>query len=288
MFRKIVHAPLFWPVLWVVVTGLVSMVVLRYRSLDATQLIVIATGLWMFVGLSGLYMRLDQSIATAHAASAVARHPELQKTLLHAASTYDAITEPLIRDVVRNQIAKFNDHEFSPRCTLRLTHQEFGYWLAPYVEREVRQIQAFSKSWVTNWTKFGAASDRYRNAQRGKNVRRIFVLRNAAEYADFATRVFPAHEQIYGAGNILVISKERAASVIKELPSGIADDEDFAIFDDRVLAFCKGDDVRVRTDKLETCRNVFGEVSRYAVSLESLKTDATAAGALFETAASTS
>jgi len=280
MFKAIVRWPLFIPAVWVLITGTANLVLVKFTTLGKTELTVIGAAMWLFVGLTALYFKLDQSLQLNNAGATVARHEDLKNALLRTVSIYEGMPHPLMRDIFARQVADFSK-DVSSEYTLKLTHQEFGFWLAPYVKKEVGKIQAFSRSWVTNWKKLGASSDAYRESQQGKDVTRIFVLEDAREYAEFQANVFPKHVAAFGADRMFVISKRQAAAIIADLPQRIDENEDFAIFDDKVVAFCRGDDVRVRVDKLETCRNVFAVVRGYAKRYDELQADPAKAAQLF-------
>ncbi|HUK30040.1 MAG TPA: hypothetical protein VLV89_02940 [Candidatus Acidoferrum sp.] len=183
--------------------------------------------------------------------------------LVQPLSMYERIGHPLLKNLADRELANAVERiRFDERVSNKLTHEEFGVDVSPYVKSRVKSIRALTRSTVTDWRKFQATSLQYREAQRGKNVRRILVLTDLAQYNEFAREILVSHAKDFGASNIFICSKKVADEVIASLPpSGrIADDEDFAIFDDDVVAFCAGGEVRIRTDYVDRCDQAHSNV----------------------------
>ena len=204
----------------------------------------------------------------------------LKERLDRLSEEYDAAEHPLVRVVIEDIVKRFFfelafDREKSPI----MTYQDFAFHVVPYIMRKVRTIKAFSRSHVTNWRALAAAGKKYLDAQQGKNIKRIFVLSSKAELDLFEEEVFPIHAELAGAQNIFICSAAIAAKLIADLPKSgrIKRNEDFAIFDDKVVAFCSGKDVRIRTDNLEMTKQVFDSVIKYLegdnLTYEELKRD---------------
>jgi hypothetical protein len=162
--------------------------------------------------------------------------------------------------------------EMAKSCMI-MDHIEIASELAKYIPTHVTTIKAFTRSTVTGWKTFGAATDEYLHAHKGKTVTRIFVLTDEGEFKEYSERVFPKHVEVYGGENIFVISQRKANTVIETLPTRgkIGTDEDFAIVDDELVAFCKGRFAQIRIDNLEICRKIFNTVKTYCRSYNYLK-----------------
>jgi hypothetical protein len=91
------------------------------------------------------------------------------------------------------------------------------------------------------------------------------VLSSRDELDRFTEDVFPIHAELYKANNILICSNTIASDLIAGLDKSfrIKQEEDFAILNDKVVAFCCGKAVTIRTDKLNIARRVFACVEDY-------------------------
>lgn len=190
---------------------------------------------------------------------------DVGKHIAKLSENYKQASHPLIRGSAEYLTATFfRELDVLPDRGPMMDHRQFAHFTGPYL-KAATSIAAFSRSNVTDWLE--SSGERFLEAQKGKPVRRIFVVDSADTYRRYAQDVFPDHAKMYGPENMLIVSAHGANRRIAGLAAEarIRDDEDFAIYDDSVVAFCTGPDrMAFRTDKLEGCRLVFETVARYA------------------------
>lgn len=222
--------------------------------------------------LAGLRREFED--AFRRRASGMVKQPSLVRWLLRGpiaesvqkhSVEYDGARHELIRTSVEYRLAHtFTQLQFQGDHGPMLDHNDFVRMATPYIRDTVSRMDAFSRSTVTDWSRINALSNEYLESQRGKKIRRIFVLSNRAEYDACAASVFERHAGVYGAENILVASARLANTALKKLPEDLAPapNTDFAIIDDAVVAFCTGpSEVCLRTDNLEGCRLLLNTVA---------------------------
>jgi hypothetical protein len=187
---------------------------------------------------------------------------EKRKTHLDKLSDeYDEAEHPIVREVVERIIEKFcHDIAFNRHMTPAMTHQDFAAHVSPYLKQHVSSIRALSRSNVTDWRALNPHGQVYLNAQRGKDIKRIFVLASKVEFDSFNINILPAHEALYGANNMFVCSEVTASPLID---SRISREQDFAIFDNQLVAFCSGNKVRIRVDNIINVLKIFESLMSY-------------------------
>jgi DNA-binding phage protein len=186
---------------------------------------------------------------------------KLKTRLDRLSEEYDKAEHPVFTGLVDRIVQKFySDLDFNRQTSPAMTHQDFATHVSPYIKEKVTKIKAFSRSTVTDWRKLNRGAQLYVNAQRGKNVTRIFVLSSEAEFNFFKDEIFPAHEEICGAEKIFVCSEVSAAQLID---GRITREQDFAIFDDALVAFCSGNKVRIRIDNIVNVTEIFESFMLY-------------------------
>jgi hypothetical protein len=272
MLRNLFRSPFVWAAGEALIIGIIELIVIEYFGEPRIAGIILGTTFWLFISLAGFYKQLSDQIEKLRISSVTVLHffetsEKLRNHLNRLFSEYDNIEHPLLKQLAEDSLERsLRAIEFNRQHSRPITHSEFGFAISDYVKEHVRSVRAFSRSSVTNWDNFHAASNKYFQAQKGKHVRRIFVLTDKNQYDHFATKIFPEHVKRFGEGNIFVCSEGQANQWIATLPdaSQIEKDEDFAIFDDDVVAFCKGGVVVIRTDNLDRCKSVFESVKDFA------------------------
>jgi hypothetical protein len=273
MTKNIIRSPIFWASGEFVTIFLVELIVIKTLELKefAVHATILAAAFWLFLGFMGFYHELDKRIAfSVGGLSPILtneRFTGFARTLTKLVSAYDSIEHPLLRALAEQDLSKsLNGINLTEQRSSEMTHEDFGFAVERYIRTTARTIHAFTRSTVTNWDQWYAAGEAYFKAQHGKSVTRVFVLTDTAEYEHFAENVLSKHAQAFGADNILICSCSAVNEWINSLnPSNrVEEDEDFAIFDDNIVAFCKGKVVQVRVDNVLRCRKVFDVVSEFA------------------------
>jgi hypothetical protein len=268
-------------VFFAVVVGVFELVILNYARVDQATAAILGATFWLFTSLAVFHrqamdrasdvmsrLKLVESAAAA-GVSPIWSDEALRSEMNRTVAVYSRIQHPLLRDLAIQDFTKaIKGLNFEEVRSSEITHEDFGLAVERYIRNHVRSVRALSKSWVTNWDKFKASSSNYRNAQLGKDVQRIFVLRDEAEFEKFRKRIFDAHEADFGGEAFYICSAAVVSVLVDSLPPSerVREDEDFAIFDDDVVALCQGDRVRVRTDEIGRCRRVFQSVLQYVKS----------------------
>lgn len=270
-------------VAFAVIVGIFELIILNFAQVDQATAAVLGATFWLFTSLAVFHRqamdrttRLENEVmsrltlvesAAAAGVSPIWNDDALRAEMGRAVAVFGRVQHPMLRDLAIQDFTKaIRSVNFEEARSSEITHEDFGLAVERYIKNNVRTVRALSKSWVTNWDKFKASSSNYRSAQLGKEVQRIFVLRDVAEFEKFQKRIFDVHEADFGGESFYICSAAVVSVLVESLPPSerIAEDEDFAIFDDDIVALCQGERVRVRTDELGRCRRVFQSVLQYA------------------------
>jgi hypothetical protein len=243
--------------------------------------IIVAMTCWLFFSLMGFFEKLDERMLQLESSYVGDLHPiwksePLRKALTRRLSEYQRIEHPLLQELATRDFTKLLEKlHFEERVSNGLNHEEFGFEVAPYIKAKVNEIRALTRSSVTDWRKAYPAGQRYLEAQAGKRVKRIFVIKDKPEYDEFVSGgILLKHCKQFGSRNIFICCQAVADELIKGLPNAIASNQDFAIFDQDIVALCTGDEVRLRADTaVDTCENVFNAVIGQALDYATLKSN---------------
>lgn len=194
------------------------------------------------------------------------RQGDRGELLRRLSAEYDA-AHPLLRLCVETTVGNFlQTLTFDRQHGPAINHQDFAFMAAPYIRDRVGQLRAMTRSRVTDWSAVNPSGRTILRAQQGKDVRRIFCLDSVEVCELYSATVFPRHAETYGAANVLICAEAHVDDNIARLPAiyRIGPNDDFAVYDDAVVALCSGQDlVSFRTDKLSACREVFAGVEAF-------------------------
>jgi hypothetical protein len=190
--------------------------------------------------------------------------PKLRQRIERLFKEYKQLENDFIRNIVVRSVENFfSGLDFGTHRSPVLSLEDFGYVIAPYIKDNVARIRGFNRESVTIWGKYHASGDTYRRAHSGKQAERIFVVKTMDQYFCLQ-EILQAHVEVYGAGNIFICPESVVSSIMKGLPEKwkLTNDEDFAIFDEHMVALCSSQKVTFLTDSdsIEKCLQVFDKI----------------------------